>query len=136
MADQGYDVWIGNFRGSSSSRKHKNLSDYSSEYWNFSFHEYGIYDVPTQVEYVYNITNQKIIYIGYSMGTTSMFIYGTTSPDIAAKHVQLFINLAPAVFMDPPNRFLRFALHLWTLAEVYSSFDSCFKYGKDLKTYK
>lgn len=36
LADHGYDVWLGNARGTSHSRKHVTLNpDYDSSYWQF-----------------------------------------------------------------------------------------------------
>lgn len=36
LADNGFDVWIGNARGTVYSRKHVNLTENNKEYWNFS----------------------------------------------------------------------------------------------------
>lgn len=45
FADLGFDVWLNNSRGNRFSRDHKFLNPKSDdEYWNFSFHELGIYD--------------------------------------------------------------------------------------------
>ena len=40
LADLGYDVWLGNFRGNHESREHVNLDpDVDSDYWQFSWDE-------------------------------------------------------------------------------------------------
>lgn len=71
MADAGYDVFLTNSRGNFYSRKHiyKNPDDPKSGFWNFSFYEMGIYDLPAVIDYVRKTTcSQKIYYIGHSQG--------------------------------------------------------------------
>ena len=36
IADAGYDLWMGHFRGYEHSRKHKYLTISDREYWNYS----------------------------------------------------------------------------------------------------
>ena len=35
LADEGYDVWLGNARGNAYSRAHVNLTTKNSKYWKF-----------------------------------------------------------------------------------------------------
>ena len=37
LADNGYDVWLGNIRGNAYSQRHKNLEKTQSEFWNWRF---------------------------------------------------------------------------------------------------
>ena len=50
LAKNGYDVWLGNQRGTKYSIGHTQLSTKSKEYWTFSWQEMGDYDAPAQVE--------------------------------------------------------------------------------------
>lgn len=59
LADNGYDVWLGNVRGSKFSTAHKWLSTESSDYWKFSFHEMGVFDLPPMIDYVINKAGKK-----------------------------------------------------------------------------
>lgn len=47
LANEGYDVWLGNNRGTTYSRKHVALdADKDNKYWDFSWAEQGEYDAP------------------------------------------------------------------------------------------
>lgn len=48
----------------------------SKDYWDFSFTEMGLYDVPAFYKYIlgnYDDAGKKIIYLGLSEGTSQMF---------------------------------------------------------------
>ncbi|RAL50953.1 hypothetical protein DM860_005309 [Cuscuta australis] len=70
LADTGlFDVWISNLRGTKYSRRHSNLDPNKKEYWNWTWDDLVVHDVPTVIDYVFKTTGQKIHYIGHSMGT-------------------------------------------------------------------
>lgn len=56
MTKQGYDVWIVNPRGTHHSKEHISLSNEEEVYWDFTFEESAIYDVPAIFEYILNET--------------------------------------------------------------------------------
>lgn len=100
LADNGYDVWLGNQRGNEYSSRHSSLSVHSSAYWNFSFHEMGVYDVPATLDYVTKISGKrKAHYIGFSMGTTIFFSGLSKRPEYSDK-VGIMIALGPSSFQD------------------------------------
>lgn len=69
LAELGFDVWIGNNRGTRYSAK----GNERRGYWNFSFDEIAKYDVPTLINGVLNRTErQKLIYVGHSQGSTQL----------------------------------------------------------------
>lgn len=109
LADNGYDVWLGNHRGNTWSRKHKTLDpDRDQEkFWDFSFHELGYYDLPAKIDYILESTGQdKIVYVGHSQGTTAFFIMGSERPEYNDK-IRLMSALAPIVYMgNLPNPFI------------------------------
>ncbi|KYQ53685.1 Lipase 3 [Trachymyrmex zeteki] len=98
LADQGYDVWLGNMRGNSYCRSHVNMTIYDPKFWQFSFHEVGTKDLPAMFNYIFNYTDQKdLYYIGHSMGTTSLFSLLSTKPEYNIK-IKIAICLAPIAF--------------------------------------
>lgn len=70
LADAGYDVWMGNARGTEMSRDHVKLNPDSSKYWDFSWQDIGEKDLPAFIDYVLDYTNApKLNYVGFSQGT-------------------------------------------------------------------
>ncbi|XP_049938814.1 lipase 3-like [Schistocerca serialis cubense] len=102
LVDEGYDVWLGNTRGNIYSRNHTTLHPVrdKQKFWNFSWHEMGVYDLPTCIEHILRVTGQKrLFYIGYSQGTTAFFVMGSERPDMCPK-VRAMLAMAPVAFMS------------------------------------
>ncbi|XP_052850826.1 lipase 1 isoform X2 [Drosophila gunungcola] len=52
-----YDVWLANLRGVSPyGRRHIDLTDVMAEFWRFSFHEHGAYDLPAIIDHMAEVT--------------------------------------------------------------------------------
>ena len=69
LYNAGYDVWLGNSRGNRFSTNHTSLSPHSKAFWNFTFDEMALYDIPAVVNYVSkNPTTRdgKFPYVGWS----------------------------------------------------------------------
>lgn len=99
LADEGYDVFLHNSRGNTYSRNHTTLNVDSDAFWQFSFHEMGVYDIPATIDYILNITSRKsLYYIGHSQGTTQFFVMGSERPEYTGKIKRQF-SMAPVTFM-------------------------------------
>ncbi|XP_011296882.1 lipase 3-like [Fopius arisanus] len=108
LSDAGFDVWLGNYRGNTYSRSHIYLTPEFHEFWDFSWHEMGIYDMPAMIQHVYNYRKLPLIYIGHSVGTTALFVMAANRPDMHDK-IRLAICYAPVAIVThwkSPVRFL------------------------------
>ncbi|XP_069913745.1 gastric triacylglycerol lipase [Oryctolagus cuniculus] len=95
LADAGYDVWLGNSRGNTWSRRNLYYSPDSVEFWAFSFDEMAKYDLPATIDFIVKETGQeKLHYVGHSQGTTIGFIAFSTNPKLAER-IKTFYALAP-----------------------------------------
>ncbi|PSN56926.1 Lipase 3 [Blattella germanica] len=99
LADEGYDVWMGNARGNRYSRGHAKYRPTNLRYWDFSWHEMGVFDLPAEIDYILKVTGQKKInYVGHSMGTTMFFVLTSQKPEYNEK-IRHMIALAPIAYM-------------------------------------
>ncbi|KAI9363146.1 Alpha/Beta hydrolase protein [Pilaira anomala] len=114
LADQGYDVWMGNARGNKYSHAHLTKDPNHADFWQFSIDEFALFDLPDTIDYILKETgSSSLTYIGFSQGTTQAFAGLSMNSDLNKK-VNLFIALAPAAtpkgFSHPMfNRFIKSA---------------------------
>ena len=68
LVDAGFDVWIGNNRGTEYSWGHTTLdAAKDNDYWNFHWGHMGLYDDKANIEAIKSATGEdKISYVGYS----------------------------------------------------------------------
>ncbi|CAB3251570.1 unnamed protein product [Arctia plantaginis] len=102
LAEEGYDVWLGNFRGNRYSRRHVRLnpdSRFNVAFWRYSWDEHGNYDIPAMIDYALAHTGKdRLHYIGHSMGTTSFFTMASLRPEYNEKIITMQA-LAPVAYM-------------------------------------
>ncbi|XP_050307841.1 lipase 1-like isoform X2 [Anthonomus grandis grandis] len=116
--NQGYEVWFLNFRGVTYSDRHvKNLT--GKEYWNWSFHELGYYDISAVFRHVYSVTNQKAISFSMSIGSAAAAVYASERPDEAKKYVNLFIQLATPAFLSDDTTVIRLIIPFIPIIKVF-----------------
>lgn len=101
VLEAGYDVWLLNTRGSTYSRKHVSLDPdlNAPAFWNFSWHEIGVFDLPATIDYIINSTSSSAIsYVGHSQGTTAFLAFAASRPEYNEK-INIAILLASVAYM-------------------------------------
>ncbi|RZC42363.1 Abhydro lipase domain containing protein, partial [Asbolus verrucosus] len=97
----GYDVWLANHRGTSYSDKHVNMTSSDYRYWDFSFHEIGLYDVSSEVKFIREKSNgMKIIFMGHSLGSAAGLVYASLKSNEAAAYLKSMILLATSCYFE------------------------------------
>ncbi|XP_063381927.1 lipase 3-like [Cydia fagiglandana] len=100
LAEEGFDVWLGNARGNRYSRQHVKLNpDAGADFWDFSWDEIGNIDLPTMIDYALDKADKKRLhYIGHSQGTTSFWVMCSLRPDYNQKIISMNA-LAPVAYL-------------------------------------
>ncbi|CAB3225223.1 unnamed protein product [Arctia plantaginis] len=116
LSDQGYDVWLLNARGNKYAREHRSNFMTSNNFWKFSWHEMGKYDLPAVIKYISKSAYKADTYfIGHSMGATALLVLLSTRPEYNRK-IKSAILLAPLAFMynvkGPLKRLTEFHSHV------------------------
>jgi len=101
LAEAGYDVWMGNYRGNTYSRNHTffDPEDGTGGFWDFAWDEMAHYDIPSQIEKVLEVTGaEELHYVGHSMGTTAFMAMHHYRKDIGEK-IRLAHFLSPVAYV-------------------------------------
>lgn len=103
LADAGYDVWMANVRGTTHSRNHVTHDPELKEFWEFTWHEIGVYDLPAFIDFILKTTGQSKLYaIGHSQGSTVLSVLLSELPAYNAKMHGVFL-LSPVSFFKNPS---------------------------------
>ncbi|KAJ8638404.1 hypothetical protein MRB53_012671 [Persea americana] len=97
LADYGFDVWVGNVRGTHWSHGHKSLSEKEKAFWDWSWQELAQYDLTDMITYVYSLTNSKVFLVAHSQGTL-MALAALTQP-ITVDMVEAAALLCPVSYL-------------------------------------
>ncbi|CAL0323265.1 unnamed protein product [Lupinus luteus] len=101
LADNGFDVWIANTRGTRYSRRHISLDPSDPAFWNWSWDELVTYDLPAVFDYVFKETGQKINYVGHSLGT--LIALASFSEGKLVNQVKSAALLSPIAYLSHMN---------------------------------
>lgn len=99
LSDLGFDVWMGNARGNTYSKAHTSKSVFLQPFWNFSWHEIGLFDLSSMIDYVlWNTGVDQIEYVGHSQGTTTYLLLNSMVPEFSSRIIKAHL-LAPVAYM-------------------------------------
>lgn len=120
LADNGYDVWIANSRGTVYSLGHTSLSSDDPAYWDWSWDELAAYDLPATVGYVHQQTGQqKIHYVGHSLGTL-IALASFSEGNNLINMIKSAALLSPIAYLNQiPSIFLQGAARLYLGEQLY-----------------
>ncbi|KAF6201975.1 hypothetical protein GE061_004371 [Apolygus lucorum] len=118
LTDHGFDVWLADARGNANGRRHKNMSPGDPRFWDFTFTESALYDLPAFVDLILNVTKApRLGYVGHSMGTTMFFILASMRPEYNSK-IFGSVHLAPVGPRYPMDKIPTFFMRL-----IFTRFD-------------
>ncbi|KAJ0110330.1 hypothetical protein Patl1_03026 [Pistacia atlantica] len=98
LADNGFDVWIANTRGTRFSRRHAFLDPNTKEYWDWSWDELAANDLPAFVDFIYSQTGRKVHYVGHSLGTLTPL--ASFSQGLVVDKVNSAVLLSPIAYLS------------------------------------
>ena len=110
MADEGFDVWLPNFRGNRYSRRHILYDPKTNPlFWEFSVDEIISIDLRCIIEFIVKTTGyEQIHYIGHSMGAGSIIAAASEDPAFYGSHLRSVVALSPATCLIHSGFFAHF----------------------------
>ncbi|XP_028968487.1 lysosomal acid lipase/cholesteryl ester hydrolase [Galendromus occidentalis] len=93
LADNGFDVWIGNIRGTKYSRAMVGKPDPSASdtsFFDYTFIDAGLKDIPAGIEYALAKTGRlRLFYVGHSQATAGLFALLSYRPEFNEKIIAM-----------------------------------------------
>jgi lysosomal acid lipase/cholesteryl ester hydrolase len=96
LQEKGYDIWLGNNRGSPPSKKHvsKNPKKENGDFWDFCMDDFVKYDIVSEINYIKKHTGaKKVDFIGYSEGSTLFLMLYMDNPNFVENSINKFVSI-------------------------------------------
>jgi len=103
FANMGFDIWLSNPRGSRYGNTHDTLDYNTKEFWDFTPHEMGRYDITLQVQKIYEMTGRKVSMLGFSQGTTTVLNSIAMVPEVHREITNVAGVMSPCGIMSELN---------------------------------
>ena len=102
LAKYGYDVWLGNSRGTKYSDKSFNDPQDEKERWAFTMHQMAIYDLQAELRTIEEETGSKLVtYLGLGQGSFLMlYALALLEESFFAERLYKFVALAPCFYIE------------------------------------
>ncbi|CAM6085618.1 unnamed protein product [Calypogeia fissa] len=71
LLNSGFDVWVGHQRATYYGHDHVTLSPVDESYWNWTWDEHAMYDIPALLELVTTETGSAVHFVGISQSATA-----------------------------------------------------------------
>nr|CAI5820933.1 unnamed protein product [Callosobruchus analis] len=119
LLQQGYYVYLVNFRGNLYSNSHMTIRDRAT-FWDFSFDQMGLYDMPAIMKEVHRLSKgAKSVFLGYGMANTAAFVYASTKSQEAEKYLKGIVAWAPLVYLSHMKSLFWYAAQVIPLLEPF-----------------
>lgn len=118
LADNGFDVWVTNTRGTQSSRRHVSLPSSDPAYWAWSWDELAANELPTMINLVFKQTGQRLHYVGHSLGTLIALASFSEGRDV--DKLRSAALLCPVAYLDHMKTLLGILAARVFLGEILS----------------
>ncbi|XP_066902776.1 lipase 1 [Halyomorpha halys] len=130
LLEEGYDVWLTNQRGTVYNEYSLRYKRSDPRFWNFSFHEAGLYDLPAFIDKILQIRRtEQLFYIGHSLGTTTFLVTASMRPEYNSK-IAASLLLSPVAFTPS-------ASDIKPLMKIFlSTADTLYFWGQKLGMYE
>ena len=129
LSDHCHHVWVGNVRGNRYGRAHVSLDpDKDPQFWNFTFINMGLGDLPAIVDFVLLRSGQKQInFNGFSQGMAAFLIMCSQKPEYNAKFNRAF-GMSPTIWLTHA-RFLPLYIQEALATLFLTPMGEVFRYG-------
>ncbi|GFQ03352.1 triacylglycerol lipase 2 [Phtheirospermum japonicum] len=128
LADNGYDVWISNHRGTRFSRRHVSLDPMHPEFWNWTWVDLANQDLPAVIGLVFKETGQQMHYVGHSMGTLVALVLLSEGKLENVKSAALLCPIAYLSHVTSPVALAGAKFFIGEVSNFFFSFFFNFKY--------